>query len=409
MNELIAIGVALTGLIAGSITDLRTREVPDWINYGLILSGLGLALLSTFIFNDFIYIIKSLTGLIFFFILGSLLFYTGQWGGGDTKMIMGLGALIGLSIPWPFPQSISETPFLIVFLVATLVSGAAYGLIWTIFLAVKRRKECMKEVKKSLSTRKSRIIKYACIVIMVLLFAAFLINDDFYTRMSILILAIAIPFMFYLSIFVKITERVCMIKNVSPKRLTEGDWIEEEIMEKKELVFKKGKILKNKDLEKIRKISDKYYMKIKRQYMGISFLSLSKKVHVSNVKEGDFVLENPTDVKIKDNVVSKKESEELRAIGNYKFGSSIVKRKNLIFSKEFEFDENSMMEGDKLLEDLHFGEYISGPKDLGISKENIEKLIKYMNEGKIKKVTIKEGVPFVPSFLIAFIITLLLV
>lgn len=44
------------------------------------------------------------------------------------------------------------------------------------------------------------------------------------------------------------------------------------------------------------------------------------------------------------------------------------------------------------------------PRNIGISKEDIENLKKYKN--KINYVTIKEGIPFVPSFFISLIISL---
>ena len=50
--------------------------------------------------------------------------------------------------------------------------------------------------------------------------------------------------------------------------------------------------------------------------------------------------------------------------------------------------------------------YITGPKDLGIEKKQLKKLINYYKKGKIKRVLIKIGIPFVPSFLIAYLITL---
>ena len=37
----IAYGISLLVLFVGSLTDLKTREVPDWVNYGLIISGIG--------------------------------------------------------------------------------------------------------------------------------------------------------------------------------------------------------------------------------------------------------------------------------------------------------------------------------------------------------------------------------
>lgn len=405
MKEIIALALAFVGLAAGSLTDLKTREVPDWINYGLVFSGLGLALLASVVYKDFSYLFKSLLGLGFFFFLGALLFYTGQWGGGDTKMLMGIGAIIGMSVPWPLPDNLQEFPFMIVFLGAALVCGAIYGILWTIFLAIKKRKELLKQAKKKLSTSLARKIKYACLGVMILLFVAFLVLEDLYTRLSLLFLAIVIPLMFYLSVFIKITEKVCMIKNISPDKLTEGDWIEEEIMENKKLIFKKGKILKEEDIKKIKEISKKYHIKAQRKILGFW---ITRRLHLSELKEGDYLLEQNPFIKTENKVLGKKESLKLQSLGNYKFSSAKIKKNNL-FRNVKEFDEDDLTPKDKLLDDLYFGEYISGPKDLGISKENIQKLIDYMKQGKIKEVTIKEGIPFVPSFLLAFIVTLFLI
>ena len=42
--------LSFIALFIGSITDLKTREVPDWVNYGLVISGLGLNLLFSAVF-----------------------------------------------------------------------------------------------------------------------------------------------------------------------------------------------------------------------------------------------------------------------------------------------------------------------------------------------------------------------
>ena len=99
MIYLIILGsIALIGLIIGSITDLKTREVPDWLNYGLISIGLGLNLIFAFIYRDYWIFLNSLIGFIAFLLIALAMFYTGQWGGGDSKMLMGLGATIGINI-----------------------------------------------------------------------------------------------------------------------------------------------------------------------------------------------------------------------------------------------------------------------------------------------------------------------
>ena len=63
--------------------------------------------------------------------------------------------------------------------------------------------------------------------------------------------------------------------------------------------------------------------------------------------------------------------------------------------------------GDWIAEDVVVGrKTIAGPKDLGIEKEQIEELKMLSKKGRVKKVLIKEGTPFVPSFLVAFLLAL---
>jgi len=39
--EIIIVTIVLIGLIIGSYTDLKTREVPDWLNFSLVAIGIG--------------------------------------------------------------------------------------------------------------------------------------------------------------------------------------------------------------------------------------------------------------------------------------------------------------------------------------------------------------------------------
>ena len=67
-----------------------------------------------------------------------------------------------------------------------------------------------------------------------------------------------------------------------------------------------------------------------------------------------------------------------------------------------------LTEGDWIAKDVKVGgKYITGPKDLGIEKKKIRKLMELYKKGKVKKILIKEGIPFVPSFFIAYAITLM--
>ena len=276
---LIKLGISFLVLLIGSITDMKTREVPDWVNYSLVASGLGINLLFSVIYSNDDFIINSIIGLAILFGIAYVMFYAGQWGGGDSKMLMGLGAMIGVDVSFNEPQ------FLGGFLINILFVGAFYGILWSLYLAIRDKGSFSKEFKKIISRKD--IAKWKKIIIISTLL---LIIISFITPTYIKILLIALAFMsittFYMMIFVKSIEKSSMHKLVEPSKLTEGDWI---------------------------------------------------------VK----------DVKVN-------------------------------------------------------GKYVTGPKDLGIDKSQIRILIDAYKKRKIGKVLIKEGIPFVPSFLLAFILTLLI-
>lgn len=264
-------------LLIGSITDLKTREVPDWLNYGLIISGIGVNLLFSIIYSDLFFIINSINGLLVFFIVAYVMFYAGQWGGGDSKMLMGLGSMIGIDVQF------KDFQFLFGFFINALFIGAIYGLLWSIFLVFKNKKKFLEELNKILMNKKILKAKKIILAVMILIFILLFLIKLEYIKIIMLSIAFLALTTFYLWIFVKAIEKSSMHKLVEPSKLTEGEWI------------------------------------------------------------------------VKDVIVNK--------------------------------------------------EYICGPKDLGIEKSQIRKLIKLYEQRKVRKILIKEGIPFVPSFLIAFIIT----
>ena len=274
---IIAYVLSFIALLIGSITDLKTREVPDWLNYGLVFSGLGLNFLFSIIYSNSSFIINSLIGLAIFFGIAYIMFYAGQWGGGDSKMLMGIGAMIGIDV------GASSSQFLFGFFINALFVGAIYGLLWSLYLVFKNKNKFWKEFSKILAEKKFVRWKQTILVSLVLLLILFFVINLYEIKILILSIAFLMIATFYLWIFVKTVEKTCMCKLVEPFKLTEGDWI------------------------------------VKNIYVG--------------------------------------------------------------------------------------GKYITGPKDLGISKSQIRKLVEFYKKRKVKKILIKEGIPFVPSFLVAFVIT----
>ncbi len=271
--------VVLFFLVAATVSDLKKREVPNWVNYGLVTVGLGLGLLQSAVAADWRFVAFSIAGTAAALALAALMFYTGQWGGGDSKLLIGMGAVLGLSISARWPFSSLDNP-LISFLFDLVAVSLLYALVMGTFIVLKNKGRFAAELKKQLRSY-AAMRKFALVAAVVGLIAIAAAND-FFVRLSIVIILAALFFGLHLSIMAKAVERSCMLKRISPLRLTEGDWI-------------------------------------------------------------------ATDV----------------VVG---------------------------------------GRRIAGPKDLGIEKQQIRKLIELYRKGKIRNVLVKEGIPFAPAFLIAYLL-----
>ena len=68
---------------------------------------------------------------------------------------------------------------------------------------------------------------------------------------------------------------------------------------------------------------------------------------------------------------------------------------------------NKLVEGDWLIDEIKIGNYCYTPKKIGIEKSDITKLIELEKAGKLKDVKVKDGIPYVPAFLAALIVTML--
>ncbi len=226
MQEIMT-AVAFAGVAAGSFTDLKVHEVPDWLNYGLLAFGIGANALLSVAFWTWTYLAYSLLGLLVFFAIACFMFYAGQWGGGDSKMLLALGAVFGLpfSLSAPF---VDFSSFLVSFWLNLLVAGVFYALAWSVFLAAKNRKKFLKEARIGL--KRHVIARRAALAASVLLLAAALIFRASPARVLLAATSFLLVLSVYLSVFSKAVERAGMLRTVPPSELTEGDWIAKDVV-----------------------------------------------------------------------------------------------------------------------------------------------------------------------------------
>ena len=220
MLTIIAI-ICIIALIIGSITDIKTREVPDWLNYSLIAMGLGINTIYSITTANFSFITASVLGLAAFWCIAYILFKLGQWGGGDSKMLMGIGALVGLTL--------TINNFLMAFLFNVLIVGAIYSIVWGIFLSLKHRKKFQTHLKKIKTNKKLTIIKRLIHSISLLPLLLIILEPTPLIIIFSITLTLLINSSYYLYLFSSVIESAFMFKRIPPTQLTEGDWIAKNI------------------------------------------------------------------------------------------------------------------------------------------------------------------------------------
>jgi Flp pilus assembly protein protease CpaA len=78
-------------LTVAAAIDLRTRRIPNWLTVLLLMSGLAKSALPA----SQLTILQALSGMLIGFCLPLALFILGALGGGDVKLLSGIGAWLG--------------------------------------------------------------------------------------------------------------------------------------------------------------------------------------------------------------------------------------------------------------------------------------------------------------------------
>jgi len=205
---------AVLALVIATVVDLKIREVPDTVSFGTMGVAIVLGIMTAVVEQSITPFLTMSYGLLLGAGIGAFMFFAGQWGGGDAKLITGLGGLFGLG------------SFFYQFLLFIVFAGAFYGLAYGVFLALRNRKEFGKAFKKRAYTKSMKVIRavFQFLVFTALIIAFFLI-DDVFTRVVLVLLAAGSYFLFYAWLFAKVLEESCMKKMILVKDLVEGDWI----------------------------------------------------------------------------------------------------------------------------------------------------------------------------------------
>ncbi|WP_048059115.1 preflagellin peptidase FlaK [Methanococcus vannielii] len=85
--------IGAVGLLLASFQDLKKREIEDYIWISMSVIGFIYAIYLSYTLSDYNFLLNSVSGFVICFVLGYLMFLLGI-GGGDGKILIGLGTLI---------------------------------------------------------------------------------------------------------------------------------------------------------------------------------------------------------------------------------------------------------------------------------------------------------------------------
>ncbi len=275
--DMLLIFIGLCGIIIGSITDIQKREVADYVNYFLIFSGLGIRLIYSIFSWQWSYFIYGLLGFGAFLTLAYIMFLSGQWGGGDSKMLMGMGALFATYPEFLknyFSPELLGMPFLVSFWINLLLLGAVYGVLWTLGLGIFHFKELKKSMKTHFKIPLIRKIRFYTHITSLLLILIGIFVPIFMVRLFSLVFAFLLLFFVYLFITIKSVEKTCMYRILTPDKLVEGDWPVDDVKVEDKIIFSKDKKVgfEQEDLEVIRKLHEDGKLKEVKVKHGIPFV-----------------------------------------------------------------------------------------------------------------------------------------
>jgi len=228
MLDLILTVIIVLVLFVSSVIDLKTREVPDELSIGLVITAVVLKFLHAYEINNYSILISSLIGFLIFLGVSMIAYYTRQWGGGDAKLFIALG----IAMPY-YPSELSifnpnlNVDFMLILVFNILLSGFVYGIGYLVYLMIRNKNKL-----KKLNLRVN--IFYFLLPLAIMILSLFFSDEP---RILLLMLAFLVLIYPYLTRIVKFAEMEIMTYPLRVDKLTEGDWVVEDVYHKNDKVY----------------------------------------------------------------------------------------------------------------------------------------------------------------------------
>jgi len=252
MLEWLILTVIGTLLLIATREDIKTREVPDYISYLIIGIGIVYRINQFLTTKNFHNLLLNSVMLIGGASFGLIMYKFKQWGGADTKILIGLSLIFGGE---------GKIPRFVLYFINFIWIGAIYGISSSILLAVMHYNKMKDWIKKDYKKNKTLYL----LGLGIILGSALTIK----TNIIIFVLAESTGIIILLTQLMKGVNSL-MIKKISVEKLTEGDWIKHVVEHEGEIIFNPKKHIAI-TKEQIRKLKNTKIRNVKIME-GIPFL-----------------------------------------------------------------------------------------------------------------------------------------
>ena len=249
MFELIFLATAFIGSSLAALFDLKTTEIPDKIPHVMIAIALILYGVQSILSSSYWPILNSVIAGGSLLGFGFLMYYLGQWGGGDAKILASIGFLLP-QLPQGFAKLFFPLP--LSYLINVFLIGAFYMLIYAFVFALMNKKIIRNFFKDIKAYSKTLLI--SLIGLFILFFGINLYFFQYFDFSLTLVLSnsflplVLVILLFIVWRFAKTVEEVGFKRKIPISKLKVGDILAE---------YKKLEGITEKELRRIKKSGTK--------------------------------------------------------------------------------------------------------------------------------------------------------
>ena len=127
--------LGLVWIMIATVHDLKTTFILNWLTFSLIIAGFAYRGFYSVSIGSFLPIFLSLCGFVIFSAMGFVFYYAGMFGGGDVKLLRGIGVIL------PYANYSDLVKFGALFFILFFVSASVYSLGYVLFYSLKNKKK----------------------------------------------------------------------------------------------------------------------------------------------------------------------------------------------------------------------------------------------------------------------------